>query len=279
MANILVANIPAFPNPANPDHKIKLNEAKVRQALQFSGLNPDMEEASLTAFLNEVQDPASFVDSRTWTAQTRKLAMFWYAVQTLDDSKMTADYDCPHCGKMHSHRYDLRNFAAQFTVIQGKPYREFTFNDELVRVSTLNGEAMENLELARQGLHKPKQEEELTTEQEDHNRKLLAHIRLRMLVLSVDYPNDLTEDQTERFNRKESKINAMTIRQKDAFEAEVWRLQAEMEHGLKMDADETGELYLNVGSHVCPNKKTEEGVVLSTALRVPFRNYSAIPVV
>lgn len=279
MANILVANIPAFPNPANPEHKIKLNEATVRQALQFSGLNPDMEEASLTAFLNEVQDPASFVDSRTWTAQTRKLAIFWYAVQTLDDSKMTADYDCPHCGKLHSHRYDLRNFAGQFTVIQGKPYREFTFNDELIRVSPLNGEAMENLELARQGLHHPKPKEALTPEQEGHNRKLLAHIRLRMLVLSVDYPNDLTEDQAERFNRRESKINALTIRQKEAIETEVWRLQAEMEHGLKMDADETGELYLYVGSHACPNKTTEEGGVLSTALRVPFRNYAAIPVV
>ena len=52
-----------------------------------------------------------------------------------------------------------------------------------------------------------------------------------------------------------------------------------MEHGLKMDADETGELYLSVGSHACPNKTAEGGEVLSTALRVPFRNYATIPVV
>ncbi len=280
MANIIGANIPAFPNPGNPEHQIKLKEATVQQALQFSGLNPLMEEASLTAFLNEVQDPASYVDAKEWSAQSRKMAIFWYAVQTLDDAKMTADYLCDHCGEMHSYRYDLRSLADQFHTITGKPYREFDFNGETVRVSPINGEGMENLEQAKQGVIKPSSKESLNESSKEHNRKLLAHIRLRTLVLSIDYPNDLTEDKDERFKRKDEKITALTVGQYRQLEELVYNCHQELHHGLDMTADtDTGELYLVVGAHECPNLKGEGGEALTTSLRVPFRNYSNIPMV
>lgn len=273
MANILVANIPDLIDPANPERIIKLREATTQQALKFSGLNPKMEEASLTAFLNEIQDPATASNAQEWTAQTRNLALFWYAIQTLEDAKTTADYRCENCGEWHSYRYDLRNIAGTYKTIEGKGFREITFNDELIRISPLLGADMENLEEARLGLEEG---EALTEEQEKHNRELLAHIRFRFLVLSIDYPHDTTTDVDERFKRKESKLLALTQRQREYVTEAVYQAQADMEHGLAIHISEEGEQHLDVGSHPCPNVK--EGEAFATTLRVPFRNYAVIPV-
>ena len=280
MSDIVAANIAPFPNPANEAVSIHLREVSAAQALRFSGLNPDMEEANLSEFLNEAQLPEHYTDSRTWTAQTRKMAFFWYAIHTLKDTSMSANYTCDHCDNSHKFSYDLRDLADTFKTIKGKDYREITLNGEVVRISSLNGDAMEDLELQRaQLIPEPPKGAALTPDQEKHNREIMAKIRFRQIVISVDFPNDLTEDEVDRFNSKEKRIASLTMTSYKEFCESVYRLQREMDHGLNMAADKHGELHLIVGTDYCQetNKGKEGGV--GTVLRIRFRDHVAIPLV
>lgn len=189
----------------------------------------------------------------------------------MDETELTNHYDCPHCKGKHTHRYDLKDLGQQATSITGADFREFKFNSETVRVRCLTGDAVEDLEAFRAQLYT----DTTSPEQERHNRAVLAKIRFRHMLFSVDFPQDLETDIGRRFVNREQKLAGLTYSQYAKFERQVLGLQQDMQHGLPLFYDEeTAELLLIIGDAPCPNKKGE-----STQLSTRFQDFASIPMV
>ncbi len=173
-------NIPPFSLPSNPTKKIALREATVSDALDFCDTDPNMEEHLTTVFLNRVQcvDPVhGFLDSSQWTADDRRLGLYWYWLHTTDEAITQLKYRCGHCGKSHTVAYDMRKLAEGYKSITGKPEREFIFNGEAVLIRPLTGADVEALEMKRLEIlpDMPKKEA----------RKIYSQIRLTALMRSL----------------------------------------------------------------------------------------------
>ena len=265
-------SVPEFENPANPESKISLKQASVSDALQFAELNPDADESTLSNFLRAIQKPENFTDPLTWTAQTRQFALYWYTLHTTKNTQRKATYSCRSCGKKHTHHYDLKDLLHHVQAIQGKAERDFTFNNDLLRISPLNGSDMENFELKRFELFPGP---DLTDDQERHNRNIRAQIRLLRVIYSIDLPSDLESDKNARYKNKESYVMSLDYEDYSLLENAVKNAQAEMNHGLKSEVDESGELGLFIGNAKCSKQK--EGEVLP--LLAVFRDEFSIPMV
>ncbi len=275
MSDLVNSSISPLTNPANPDQQIRMREATCAEAMSFSGLNPLMEEAALTEFLNKVQESEHYSNARFWTAQTRNVAFFWYALHTMSDSGMSTEYTCEHCGEVHTLDFDLRSLADNFQMISGKPERDFQFAGQTIRVKPLTGEAMEDLEQMRLKLQRDKKSNVLDN---DYNRAERAKIRLQFLLWAIDYPNDLTEDKADRWQIKRNKVTELSHTQYEKLKDQVYSALGEMSHGLNAVLDDEDGLQLVAGMHVCPTRK-KEGVTATTQLHIPFRSVCRIPVV
>ena len=53
-----------FSLPSQPEKKIRLKEATVSDAIDFSGIDPDCEEQATTVFLERVQERDTYSDPR-----------------------------------------------------------------------------------------------------------------------------------------------------------------------------------------------------------------------
>lgn len=267
------ANIPPFENFADTTKQLYLREATTQDALQFSALNPDADEATLTAFLNTVQVSEHYMDAKDWTAQTRQFGLYWYAISTMSNTVRKAVYTCQHCGKKHTHTYDLKDLLNELSPLQGKSTRDFTLNDELIRIYSLDGHAMEDLELKRLELI-PEGDKPLTEEELSNNRSVSAKIRLQRILNSIDLPNDLEADPLGRYKNKEKYVSGLPFSQYEKLDAAVRNAQErEMKHGLPTEIDDTGELCLKIGIAKCTEG---EG---TTPLRAGFLDELPIPMV
>ena len=65
-----------FSLPSQPEKKIRLKEATVSDAIDFSGIDPDCEEQATTVFLERVQERDTYSDPRLWTGEDRRFALF-----------------------------------------------------------------------------------------------------------------------------------------------------------------------------------------------------------
>jgi len=259
-------NIPPFTLPSNPSKKIFLREATVSDALDFCDSDPSMEEHLTTAFLNQVQcvDPVhGFSDSGRWTADDRRLGLYWYWLHTADDAKTQLKYKCGHCGKDHVTTYDMRVLADGYKAIAGKPEREFVFNGEPVLIRPLTGADMEALEMMRVAV--------LPDTPKKDARKIYSQIRLTALMRSLWFSS--TGMDADRLAANEKKILAMSISDLRALTGIAAEKMTEMEHGLEtvIDPDDS-QMFLSIRV----NCETSGG---ETLLRVPFRSFVNIPLV
>ena len=276
--------IPPFSRPSDPSKKVTLREATVSDCLDFAGVDAGHEEEVTTLFLNRVQDKATFTDSRTWTGEERRLALFWYWLHTSKDFEVVLSYLCQHCGEKHQFIQDFRNMAEGYTEIQGMAEREFEFKGDTWIVRPINGAGMETLELMQLGL------DSIGDEKSGAYRKQEALIRLARLELSVDFkkpdsliekasilfkrkgkPEDTEAEKTQYLAAKRKKLTAMLSTEFEEFASIVMDKLAEMKHGLESETED-GRITLITPPHQCPNKK--EGM---TRLRVNFRNSDYIP--
>ena len=62
--------IAEFQLPSNPKVTVKLREATVAEAIDFSAVDPRAEETATTLFLNTVQEEPA-VDAGLWTGEDR----------------------------------------------------------------------------------------------------------------------------------------------------------------------------------------------------------------
>lgn len=267
-------------NPADTSTSIHLKEATVEKALAYSNINPESEEVALTAFLNAVQEDEHYTDSKLWTAQVRTFALYWYCVNTQADTTRKFTYTCSHCDKKHVHEFDLKELSLDVMAITGKPYRDIDFMGGIVRVKPLDGSAMESLEVKRLELipeydHKGKALE-LTKDQKEANSHARNQLKLKRLLLSIEFPQDLEENQKIRDKNKEKTLAGITMSEYQKLQSIVFHAQSSMSHGLPCGVDDEGFLDISIGNAACTQRGSEDK---STSLRTRFHNEFSRPMV
>lgn len=260
-------NLPLFSLPSNPSKKIVLRESTVSDALDFCDSDPNMEENLTTVFLNRVQvnDPVhGFLDAGKWTADDRRLGLFWYWLHTTEDPVSQFEYKCRHCGKVHSISYDMRKLGDGYRAIAGKAEREITFKGEQVLVRPLTGADVEALEAMRLSITPEMR-------QGGEARKITTRIRLTALMRSLWFSS--TGIDEDRLEANEKKILALSMKELAQLSDMAAAKMQEMEHGLETVFDEDeGRIFLTIRVK-CSEKGGE------TLLRVPFRSFINIPMV
>lgn len=257
-----------FNLPSNPSIKIKLREATVKEVMDFSDVMPEHEEALTTLFLNTVQDPASFVDSKKWTGDDRRLGLFWYSIHTIKNTAMSVPYECPQCQKTHHYQFDLRDLADHYQAIQGKPLRDLTVNNQLIRVRPHDGHALEILEEKRLMLAG-------ISDDNPKARRLKSEIKIEEMLYWTDLTSDLEQDDYKRTHSRRLWLYAQKESSYQRLYQAVTAALEEMEHGLRSTTVD-GQLMLLSPEIDCPELAAgEKGV--ATALRLRFRDFRHIP--
>ena len=146
-----------FELPSNPSRKVRLNEATVSDAMDFSAVKPEMEERCTTLFLNRVQDKDMYSDPKTWTGEDRRYALFQYYINTRRDKDIPLTWTCRRCGKVHTAGIPLIKILNDYTPIKGAAFREFPLNGHNVTVHPLLGSDLEYIEEFRYDLEVWKQ--------------------------------------------------------------------------------------------------------------------------
>jgi hypothetical protein len=252
--------LPPFSLPSEPAKKITLREATVEDCMDFAGVSRSHEEAITTLFLNRLQDKASFVDAKTWTAEDRRFGVFWYWIHTAKDPEVPTTYECGHCGKSHTYLADYRQMTTGYQPMKGLPEREITNEEEKLTVHPLNGADVEALEMAWL---------ELELISKNHGKN------------SGEYGKRATALKVERLCRSlgwtsasdEIRIKAMGMAQYNELSEKVEFALEDMTHGLdSLVAD--GAIGLWLLPHQCPNVTDKE---VSTRVWVNFRCLNYMP--
>jgi len=263
--------IPEISLPSNPDRRICLREATVKDVIDFTDIDQGHEEQVTTLFLNRMQDHqdrATQLDAKMWTADDRRAILFWYWIHTAKDPSIALSYECDFCGETHSLLQDMRILGEGYRNLDGKPERELR-NGMLVR--PLTGEDMEFLERGRLSLGVAAEEH---GEKSGAYRKKEAQIRLLRLLLCL-HSKEEPETLSRRVDATEKKILLMTTTEFGEMAEQVGDCLADMQHGLDTTMDELGTIYLFTPPHKCPNDEQKEA---ETRLRVPFRDIDYIPI-
>lgn len=258
--------IPEISLPSNPEKVISLNEATVKDAIDFTDIEDGHEEQVTTLFLNRVQPKSTRVDPKTWTADDRRTVLFWYWLHTAKDTSIALSFSCAHCGESHSFLQDMRLLGESYRTLKGG--RERAIRNGLI-VRPMTGEDAEYLERARLSLSILADER---GEESGAYRKLEAQIRLLRLLLCLHTKKEPVK-LADRVDAREKEILAMTTTGFGELAAEVEDALDDMAHGLETVMDKHGELFLLAPPYQCPGTEKE----VTTRLRVPFRNIDYIP--
>lgn len=269
-----------FSLPSQPEKKIRLKEATVSDAIDFSGIDPDCEEQATTVFLERVQERDTYSDPRLWTGEDRRFALFTYFVHTARDRSVPLKYTCGICDEEHTVDIELARIMDTYTPIQGKAFREFVHYGHNVIVHPMLGRDLELLETYRYDLR-------LTEEKLEHDgltaselRQLTEEVRMKRVRMGlfrvmccIDLPFlDANASPESRRPQVEEYIKQLPAGVFGEFFQNVQEKLREMRHGLK-SALIDGRIYLQIPDVRCENVPDAPGVVL----HYPFRPFSIIP--
>lgn len=269
-----------FSLPSQPEKKIRLKEATVSDAIDFSGIDPDCEEQATTVFLERVQERDTYSDPRLWTGEDRRFALFTYFVHTARDRSVPLKYTCGICDEEHTVDIELARIMDTYTPIQGKAFREFVHYGHNVIVHPMLGRDLELLETYRYDLR-------LTEEKLEHDgltaselRQLTEEVRMKRVRMGlfrvmccIDLPFlDANASPESRRPQLEEYIKQLPAGVFGEFFQNVQEKLREMRHGLK-SALIDGRIYLQIPDVRCENVPDAPGVVL----HYPFRPFSIIP--
>ena len=269
-----------FSLPSQPEKKIRLKEATVSDAIDFSGIDPDCEEQATTVFLERVQERDTYSDPRLWTGEDRRFALFTYFVHTARDRSVPLKYTCGICDEEHTVDIELARIMDTYTPIQGKAFREFVHYGHNVIVHPMLGRDLELLETYRYDLR-------LTEEKLEHDgltaselRQLTEEVRMKRVRMGlfrvmccIDLPFlDANASPESRRPQVEEYIKQLPAGVFGEFFQNVQEKLREMRHGLK-SALIDGRIYLQIPEVRCEAVPDAPGVVL----HYPFRPFSIIP--
>ena len=269
-----------FSLPSQPEKKIRLKEATVSDAIDFSGIDPDCEEQATTVFLERVQERDTYSDPRLWTGEDRRFALFTYFVHTARDRSVPLKYTCGICDEEHTVDIKLARIMDTYTPIQGKAFREFVHYGHNVIVHPMLGRDLELLETYRYDLRLTEEKLENDGLTASELRQLTEEVRMKRvrmglfrIMCCIDLPFlDANATPESRRPQVEEYIKQLPAGVFGEFFQNVQEKLREMRHGLK-SALIDGRIYLQIPDVRCENVPDAPGVVL----HYPFRPFSIIP--
>lgn len=256
---------PDFTLPSNSDITVRLREATVSDAIDFSDIDPGCEEESTTLFLERMQAREKYTDPRTWTGEDRRYALFMYLLNTTSDRGLAMTYSCSFCNREHTVDIAFSDIVSSYVSMDGKPFRDIVHEGHAILVHPLLGRDLEVLEKTRISIQ--------YTENNSHNvaRKKRAQLVMMRVLSSIDMPSCAGNSEMERRPHVEKFLLDMPASEFRMFMIKVSTAHEAMRHGLAMEYDSDGRLVLLV-----PNVKCPEGGGVTT-LRYPFRAGDYIP--
>ena len=269
-----------FSLPSQPEKKIRLKEATVSDAIDFSGIDPDCEEQATTVFLERVQERDTYSDPRLWTGEDRRFALFTYFVHTARDRSVPLKYTCGICDEEHTVDIKLARIMDTYTPIQGKAFREFVHYGHNVIVHPMLGRDLELLETYRYDLRLTEEKLENDGLTASELRQMTEEVRMKRvrmglfrIMCCIDLPFlDANATPESRRPQVEEYIKQLPAGVFGEFFQNVQEKLREMRHGLK-SALIDGRIYLQIPDVRCENVPDAPGVVL----HYPFRPFSIIP--
>jgi len=254
--------IPPLQLPSDPKRKIRLREATVNDCIEIAGADPDHEEEVTTAFLGRVLETPG-EDPLKWTAEDRRLAIYWYWLHTARDIEIPVDYECPFCHGNHVYLQDGRDIAAEAVDLEGPAFREFEHSGETVRIVPLSGAAAEDLEVSRIG-------RKVLEDEGKHAERRRAEVmdRIDYLAMVLRF-KDCDQENAKDFDTRKSRLLRMGKGEFKELAAKAQQAMDSMAHGLRT-VYEAGRVYIELPVHVCP---VAGG---STRIRFPFRCHDYI---
>lgn len=266
--------LPDFSLPSDPSKTIRLTEATVADAIDFTGIDPLCEEEATTLFLERLQAKDKYSDPRLWTAEDRRYALFYYHLQTTQYADIPLTYKCLACSEaahrdvLHTVPVKLAEIAEGYTAITGKPLRDVVHEGHAIIVHPLLGADAEFIEKTRMGILAMEEEKKIIA------RKEHSQLALLRILCCIDIP--AMDGKTEQDRRKavEAFILGMTTSEFKQFSAKVMGALAEMHHGLP-SIYRDGQILLESPPVYCPEGNDKEGPGIR--LQFPFRAFDYIP--
>ena len=267
--------LPDFELPSDPSKVVRLREATVADAIDFSEVDPQCEEEATTLFFERLQAKEKYSDPKRWTTEDRRFALFMYHLHTTKFPDIPLTYVCDLCtaamGKPvhHTVAVKLADIAADYTPMTGKPVRDVVHEGHAVLVHPVYGADAELMEKVRMGIL----EEEAATEK--RARKKRSQLGLLRFLASLDVPAlapDVSEE--ERRPKVEEFILNMGAEEFKEFRNKVLEAVADLRHGLKSTFQD-GRVLLETPPVRCEEGRDKEGPGIR--LQFPFRPLDYIP--
>lgn len=269
-----MAILPDFGLPSDPAKTVRLREATVADAIDFSDINRECEEEATTLFLERLQEKEKYSDPRLWTAEDRRFALFMYHLQTSKDRDYVLEWVCDACTKdpekpvRHATAISLAAMAEEYTPIEGKPVRDVIHDGHAILVHPLLGKDAELLEKCRMNIAL----KEKAGEPARKERNQLTFLRLLCSIDIVALDPDATPE--ERRPKVEEFITRMSVSEFLDFRPKIMAAMESLRHGLRSTFD-NGRILLESPVVYCPEDTARER---GLRLQFPFRAFEYIPV-
>lgn len=264
--------IEPFPLPSDISKVVYFRVPTVKDSMDFSELNPAMEEASTTLFLNQLQDKEKYpdgkiLDSGLWTGEDRRTALWWIFIATREDPSISVSYQCESCGETHYPTIPLPFLGETSTALSVPPAKGITFKADgkeySATVKPLTGYALEHIEQIRMPLADTCDER---IEKRIHNEAAIAE-----LIHTIEVEGQ-PDDHNKAFLWKKGLIEGMeTEREFRPLAAKVEQSLRALRHGL-LTKYKDGRYYLVTETAGCDSAK--EGS--SMTLLLPFHAFNFI---
>ena len=269
-----------FSLPSDPKKTIKLHEATVNDALDFSSVDPSLEEMATTLFLNTIQEKDTFVDSKTWTGEDRRYGLFRYYLETTRDVAIPLSYNCSICGKQHTQDIHLSKILNTYRPMDGEPFREFVHEGHNIIVAPLTGADLEKLEAYHYDLA-TSEDVDLDTLSSEERRDLEKMLRLKRqritlctILACLDMPYlDKNGTKESRAEKVQDAIMKMSVSEFKEFRDKIEGALKGLQHGLQCSYVD-GRLCIEIPDVKCDTYPDKPGILL----RYPFRFSQVIPV-
>lgn len=266
--------LPDFELPSDPSKTIRLREATVSDAIDFSEINSDCEEEATTLFLERLQPKDRYSDPRLWTAEDRRFALFMYHLNTTQYTDFPLEWVCDRCTKdknrlvKHVTAISLAEMIKEYIPIDGRPVRDVVHEGHAILVHPILGKDAELLEKTYLGIKL----KEKTGESVRKERTQLLFLRLLCCIDIPALAPEATPD--ERRPKVEEFITRMSISEFRDFRPKILSAMESLRHGLRSTFSD-GQILLESPVIYCPEDTAKEGGI---RLQFPFRAFQYIPV-
>ena len=259
--------IPPLPLASRPTTEIIFRQPVIKDALKYC--SPDVlgDERRVTEYLNALQE-GPIDDSRDWTAQERRTALWWIMINSRADNLEAFHYSCEHCQELHTYDFDLGELAETVELLTIAPYERVNVPVNGVptewTLKPLTGRGQEMLERMRAGLP--------DADALDYEAAIMR-MRIAEFALCTSLDDD-PEGFEEAANRRFDILKSMTPDLEFApLVAHIQLMQRNLRHGLLMQITQ-GEVRLLLPPCACE----KEGMQMNTTqLFIPFRSGFFVP--